>query len=58
MIDFCYSCIVQPKFIFKYYSVKNHKMKSAINFDVYVIDSLMRDLVGDDHSPSAFLVYL
>ena len=27
-------------------------------FDAYVIDSLMRDLVGHDRRPSAYLVYL
>ena len=26
--------------------------------DAYVLDTLMRDLVGHDHRPSAFLVYL
>jgi hypothetical protein len=26
--------------------------------DDYVLDALMRDLVGHDHSPSAYLVYL
>lgn len=26
--------------------------------DDYVLDVLMRDLAGDDHSPAAFLVYL
>lgn len=26
--------------------------------DVYVIDTLLRDLVGHDKSPSAFIVYL
>ena len=26
--------------------------------DAYVVDALMRDLVGHDHRPSAFLVYL
>lgn len=26
--------------------------------DGYVLDTLMRDLVGHDHRPSAFLVYL
>jgi hypothetical protein len=30
----------------------------AIELDAYVIDVLMRDLVGHDRSPSAFLVYL
>jgi hypothetical protein len=29
-----------------------------IGIDQYVIDTLMPDLVGHDHSPSAFLVYL
>jgi DNA-binding MarR family transcriptional regulator len=32
-------------------------MKS-VRFDLYVIDSLMRDLVGHDKKPSAFVVYL
>jgi hypothetical protein len=27
-------------------------------FDHYVIDTLMRDLVGHDHKPVSFLVYL
>jgi hypothetical protein len=31
---------------------------STISVDGYVIDTLMRDLVGHDRSPSAFLVYL
>ena len=30
----------------------------AINIDEYVLEVLMRDLVGHDRSPSAFLVYL
>lgn len=30
----------------------------AVEIDPYVIDVLMRDLVGHDRSPSAFLVYL
>lgn len=30
----------------------------AVELDGYVIDVLMRDLVGHDRSPSAFLVYL
>jgi DNA-binding MarR family transcriptional regulator len=29
-----------------------------ITLDPYVLDVLMRDLVGHDHAPSAFLVYL
>ena len=26
--------------------------------DAYILDTLLRDLAGHDHSPSAFLVYL
>lgn len=29
-----------------------------IRIDDYILDVLMRDLVGHDHSPSAYLVYL
>jgi DNA-binding MarR family transcriptional regulator len=31
---------------------------SALPLDAYVVDTLMRDLVGHDRQPSAFLVYL
>jgi DNA-binding MarR family transcriptional regulator len=31
---------------------------SAISLDPYVVDVLLPDLVGHDHRPSAFLVYL
>jgi CRP-like cAMP-binding protein len=31
---------------------------SSIAFDAYIVDTLMRDLVGHDRQPSAFLVYL
>jgi hypothetical protein len=31
---------------------------TALALDAYVVDSLMRDLVGHDRRPSAFLVYL
>lgn len=31
---------------------------SQLSLDLYVIDVLMRDLVGHDHAPSAYLVYL
>ena len=31
---------------------------STIELDRYVTDTLMRDLVGHDRSPSAFVVYL
>jgi hypothetical protein len=30
----------------------------AIALDAYVIDALMRDLVGHDRTPAAFVVYL
>ncbi len=30
----------------------------VVELDAYVIDTLMRDLVGHDRQPSAFLVYL
>lgn len=30
----------------------------TIELDAYILDVLMRDLVGHDRSPSAFLVYL
>jgi DNA-binding GntR family transcriptional regulator len=33
-------------------------MRSGITVDAYVLDVLMRDLVGHDRQPSAFLVYL
>ena len=33
-------------------------MTQRIALDPYVIDVLMRALVGHDHTPSAFLVYL
>ena len=31
---------------------------SLHTFDSYIIDTLMRDLVGHDHKPTSFLVYL
>jgi len=33
-------------------------MTQPVTLDPYVLDVLMRDLVGHDHTPSAFLVYL
>jgi DNA-binding MarR family transcriptional regulator len=33
-------------------------MTQKIALDPYILDVLMRDLVGHDHTPSAFLVYL
>jgi hypothetical protein len=33
-------------------------MNGTIGFDRYVVDVLMRDLIGHDRCPSSFLVYL
>jgi DNA-binding MarR family transcriptional regulator len=33
-------------------------MTQPLRLDAYVVDTLMRDLVGHDRSPSSFLVYL
>jgi len=33
-------------------------MNDVLQIDRYVVATLMRDLVGHDHRPSAFLVYL
>ena len=33
-------------------------MTQPVTLDPYILDVLMRDLVGHDHTPSAFLVYL
>jgi len=30
----------------------------SVRLDEYVVDVLLRDLVGHDHSPAAFVVYL
>ena len=30
----------------------------TVTFDAYVTDTLMRDLIGHDRAPSAFIVYL
>ena len=31
---------------------------NTVSIDAYILDSLMRDLVGHDRRPSAYLVYL
>ena len=36
----------------------NRGAEPPVEVDAYVLDVLMRDLVGHDRSPSAFLVYL
>lgn len=33
-------------------------MRPTIRLDAYVLDTLMRDLVGHDQQPSSFLLYL
>ena len=33
-------------------------MAARVSLDLYILDSLMPDLVGHDRQPSAFLVYL
>lgn len=33
-------------------------MTRGLEIDTYLVDVLMRDLVGHDHAPSAYLVYL
>ncbi|MEY2492107.1 MAG: hypothetical protein QOH24_1058 [Verrucomicrobiota bacterium] len=34
------------------------RFREVVPIDDYVLDVLMRDLVGHDHQPAAFLVYL
>jgi len=39
-------------------SLRNPRLKQTVPIDDYVLDVLMRDLVGHDQKPSAYLVYL
>jgi len=39
-------------------TIVSDDMAAKVSVDAYVLDSLMRDLVGHDRSPSAYLVYL
>jgi DNA-binding MarR family transcriptional regulator len=39
-------------------SHRNPRFKQTVPIDDYVIDVLMRDLIGHDQKPSAYLVYL
>jgi hypothetical protein len=39
-------------------SLSNPRFKQTVPVDDYVLDVLMRDLIGHDQRPSAFLVYL
>jgi DNA-binding MarR family transcriptional regulator len=34
------------------------RFKHTVRIDDYVLDVLMRDLIGHDHNPAAYLVYL
>jgi hypothetical protein len=34
------------------------RMSEQVRLDAYVLDTLMRDLIGHDRSPAAFAVYL
>jgi len=36
----------------------NFKFKHGVPIDVYVLDVLMRDLIGHDQKSAAFMVYL
>ena len=39
-------------------SLQNPRFKQTISIDDYVLDVLMRDLIGHDQKPGAYLVYL
>jgi DNA-binding MarR family transcriptional regulator len=39
-------------------SLRNPRFKQTIPVDDYVLDVLMRDLIGHDQQPAAYLVYL
>jgi Helix-turn-helix domain len=42
----------------QYFKNYSFKMTNEMRLDPYIVDALMRDLVGHDRSPAAFLVYL
>jgi hypothetical protein len=39
-------------------SLRNPRFKQTVSIDHYVLDVLMRDLIGHDQKPAAFMVYL
>jgi DNA-binding MarR family transcriptional regulator len=39
-------------------SLQNPRFKQTVAIDDYVLDVLMRDLIGHDQKPAAFAVYL
>jgi hypothetical protein len=39
-------------------SLQNPRFKGPVRIDDYVLDVLMRDLIGHDRKPAAFVVYL
>src|SRR4051812_30114589 len=43
-----------------YYSIRCHRARpmQVLEIDDYILDTLMRRLVGHDRQPSAYLVYL
>ena len=40
------------------YSCDRYSAVETVTLDAYVVRTLMRDLIGHDHSPAAFAVYL
>ena len=42
----------------RHMSLPNPRFKQTVPIDDYVVDVLMRDLIGHDQQPSAYLVYL
>ena len=42
----------------RHLSLQNPRFKRPVPIDDYVLDVLMRDLIGHDQKPAAFMVYL
>ena len=42
----------------RYSMLQNPRFKQTVSIDDYVLDVLMRDLIGHDQQPAAYLVYL
>ena len=49
---------VKPILVIRHMSLRNSRFKQTIPVDDYVLDVLMRDLIGHDQQPAAYLVYL
>ena len=43
---------------FRHLSLQNPRFKRPVPIDDYVLDVLMRDLIGHDQKPASFMVYL